>query len=461
MAGGKDIEAGKAFIRLYLKNSVEKDLRDVSKLTMARIDADAKKMATSYAALGTAVTAAAATVVAGIAASVNNFVTVGGAIDDLNARTGASVTQLQTWKFAAEQSGASAEDLEKALRTMAKDGMSPSQFEQLGTSIAAIEDPGQRAAAAMEAFGKSGTKLLPMFRDLTDLKARSEAIGPILTPEEVAMADKLGDSFGVLRESLSRLANQIAVAFGPTLLKALQGAIGAIATVAEGIREIKNANVFSRGGDWLDKVVELQKKLLSPEELISRGAAATAGGGSFGGSFDGAARGPDGVDSLGRQFDLTKSITDAERKRLALMQEFLTPQERFLQKQQEIFDALKQVNNNRVMKFISPEQAALEKRGLEVSLQRLRAAERERQAKLAPRREAAKPGEKIAEENKPQFAVSSATTAAGAFALQSGSANSIAGKSYSELREMKKHLAEISRRQRESEARRERPGIFR
>lgn len=433
MAGRGDIKAGEAFVRLFLKDDLTRSLK------------------TSLASVTTAAAAAGAA----LAGAMANYIAVGGQIDDLTARTGASTKQIQEWKFAAEQSGATAEDLEAALRKMAKNGMSPSDFEKLAASIAGIEDPGARAAAAMENFGKSGTKLLPMLRDLTDLKARSDAIGPILDPEDVALADRLGDSFGVLKESLSRLANQVAVAFGPVLQSSLEKAIGVVSMMAQGIKEIREANKFGSGGDWLDKIVELEKSIVSGD-WGARGKAATAGGGNFGG------RSPDMeiVETKGAEFDMTKSIIEAEKRRMALAREFMTERERFLEKEAQLQRAIAEVQRNKVTGFISPVQASLEKQALETALRRARGAEMERIAKLAPKREA-KPVEKIAEALGPQFAVSSATTAAGAFALQSGSANSIAGKSYSELREMKKHLAEISRRQRESEARRERPGIFR
>jgi len=406
-----------------------------------------------------ATAAVGAAVAAGIAASMNNFISVGGAIDDLVARTGASTKQMQEWKFAAEQSGASAEDLEAALRRMAKNGMSPAAFEALAAKIAAIEDPGQRAAAALESFGKAGTRLLPMFRDLTDLKARSEAIGPILSPEEVALADKLGDSFGVLRESLSRLANQIAIAFGPTLQGALEKAIGAVVFMGQTLKDVREANPFGSGGDWLDKIVAAEKSLANGE-WAGRGAAAVAGGGKFGKGGFNSEDTTAAVETKGAEFDVTKSILEAERKRLALMQEFLTPQERFLNKQNEIFAALKQVNQNKVLNFISPEQAALEKRGLEIALQRARAAEMERRSRLAGKPAIEKKTGVPIEMKGPEFSVTSATSAAGALAL-TGGGGGIAGKSYAELQQIRKFMAITAAAAKESAARRDRPGIFR
>lgn len=57
-------------------------------------------------------------------------------------------------------------------------------------------------------------------------------------------------------------------------------------------------------------------------------------------------------------------------------------------------------------------------------------------------------------------AVLSASSAAGAVALQSGQSNSLAGKSYSELQAIRKAVAASEKLQREAIARRDRPGIF-
>lgn len=377
MAGKADIQAGSAFVRLFVKDETKKGMNDALR--------GVSKSITAVSAAIAPVAAVAAAAGAGLAVAMKNFVSVGGAIDDMAARTGASTRSLQQWKFAAEASGATVDDLETALRNMAKNGMAPHQFEQLGRSIAAITDPGQRSAAAMEAFGKSGTKLLPMFRDLTDLKARSDAIGPVLTPEEVALAAQLGDSFDALKESLSRLGSTVAVVFGPQLRASLEGAIGMVASMADFVRELRNAKSFGSGGDLLDVMANAEWRAVgsSFEDFRKRGAAATAGGGAFGrgGAFD--VEREREVAALGKTISMTESIVNAERKRLALMHEFLTPQERFLEKQNEIFNAIAQVNQNKVLNFISPEQAAFEKRGLEVALQRLRAAEMERRIREA------------------------------------------------------------------------------
>lgn len=360
MAGRADILAGSAFVRLFLKD----DLTNNLKRTISTV-------ATAVAPAVAAVAAAGAAA----AAAVKQFTDFGSAINDMSMRTGANTTQLQEWTFAAEQTGASADDLEKALRAAAKNGVGPGDFERVGMEIASIPDPAERAASAMETFGKSGTKLIPMFADLNNLKASSRALGPLLSPDEVKAADALGDAFGALIETIKRMTMQVGAALGPHLIKPIQTAIGIITSLHDAVTG--EGTQFS--GDLLDRLAQFRR--MSMSEFTARGAEGTgafAGLRAAGAAGEGEERRAAGLE---KQFDITRSIIDAEKERRRLVDEFATPQERMLKKLQEFSAALTQVNKNRVLGFISPQQAAAERAALEQAQRRFLAQEAQKNFK--------------------------------------------------------------------------------
>jgi hypothetical protein len=147
------------------------------------------------------------------------FDSVGSELHDLSEATGISVENLDFLKYAAEQSGTSLETLTKAARELINQGISPDRFEEIASKIAAIEDPVTRAQVAMARFGKrSALALLPMIRDLPALKKRFKELGGPFTQKMVDDADALGDSFGDLLRSVSKVAFAIADSLTPTVI---------------------------------------------------------------------------------------------------------------------------------------------------------------------------------------------------------------------------------------------------
>src|SRR4051812_34551393 len=112
MAGGADIKAGGAYVSLSTKDQ-----------GLSAGLSRAKDMLGGFAkgvAIVGAATAAAA--VGSIAVAVREFVSMGSALQDVSNRTGVSAENLSELQYAAEQSGASLEDVEKGLKRMAKNG---------------------------------------------------------------------------------------------------------------------------------------------------------------------------------------------------------------------------------------------------------------------------------------------------------------------------------------------------
>lgn len=245
------IRAGKAFVELFA---------DDTKLArgMKVWEGKLKAWGARVSSIGKAVFAAGAAVAAPLSAATKLFSDMGSDMVDMSARTGASVEALSTLGFAAGQTGAEIEDLETGLKKAQKAiveashgsdaarealgrlGLSAEdlinlkpedQFRAIAARIAKIENPAQRAAAAMEIFGKSGTKLLPMIQDLAALEARARALGIEMSGEDANAADALGDAWGELWETAKMGVFQIGAALAPTL----QELVGTITEMAGGV----------------------------------------------------------------------------------------------------------------------------------------------------------------------------------------------------------------------------------
>jgi len=377
MAGSRDIKAGKAAVEIVAET-------DPLKRSLAKGAAMLRSWGSGLASIGSILSGLGAA--AAVGSVVKAFADVGSELNDMSMRTGLAGSKLQELGFAAKQSGASIGDIEKALKMMAKNGFSVSQFEQIGQQIAAIQDPSKRAAKALEVFGKSGTALIPMFSELNQLKAASQALGPLLTDEEIRRADELGDAFGSLKESISRAMQQVGASFGPQLKGLLDTAIGMVVSFANAFKDM---NASGRGGDWLDKAAEFLRTPFST--FAARGGTAAGASRSIGATdleLEHEAAAERGKTAKSWD-DITRSVLQAHEARNALIREFETPAERFLRRQKEISDAIKAVNNNRLLGFVGEGESQAQRKGLDTALFRLRMEEMKRLQGLIPKIEQA------------------------------------------------------------------------
>jgi hypothetical protein len=128
----------------------------------------------------------------GLVAGIKNAADLGGKLADLSARTGIAAGKLAVMGRAFEDNGVSADKiggvinkLQKTITDFGNGSASASkpfaalgikfedisrlnpaaQFELIQSKISAIQDPAQRAALAMQIFGKSGGELLTLFAD--------------------------------------------------------------------------------------------------------------------------------------------------------------------------------------------------------------------------------------------------------------------------------------------------------
>lgn len=168
------------------------------------------------------------------------------------ASTGMAVEEYTALKYAAELAGIGVEELDGALtkfnRTIDQAaGGGEKQlaaFDRVGVSITnasgqlksndqllaevadrfqAMPDGIQKTAMAMELFGKSGAKLIPLLNGgaegLAELKAEAEKLGVVISGEQAAQSEVFNDNITRLGQAGQGAANQIAGEMLPTLVE--------------------------------------------------------------------------------------------------------------------------------------------------------------------------------------------------------------------------------------------------
>lgn len=231
MARG-DIKAGGAYVELALKDAS----------FVKGLDAAGKKLKDfggGMAKIGGTIAAVGSGLLAPLAAAVTHFAEFGSALNDMSARTGASASLLAELGHAAGMTGASMEDVEKAMTAMVRNGLDPATFKEVAAGIMQIQDPTERAGKALEIFGKSGMRLLPMLEDLDSLAAEANMLGLVPTDAQVAAADELGDAMDRAKNSVMGLAFQVGAALAETVKEAAGQVVRIVTAAAAWIQRNK------------------------------------------------------------------------------------------------------------------------------------------------------------------------------------------------------------------------------
>ncbi len=86
----------------------------------------------------------------------------------------------------------------KILDTQGKLRPTEDLLQNVAAAIVAIDDPAKRAAAAVDFFGKAGTRMLPMLpaiaKGMDDMAASARRAGAMISDEAIAKLDRLSDS---------------------------------------------------------------------------------------------------------------------------------------------------------------------------------------------------------------------------------------------------------------------------
>lgn len=235
MAG--DIEAGRAFVKLLAD---DQELRE----KFAQVERDLKSKAVQVAKIGAGIGAVGMAITAPLTLAAKHFADVGSELQKISERTGASVESISALKYAADQSGTSIGTVEAAMRRMqvtvtdASRGVElataslgrlgikleeiaslppDEQFRLIASKLREIPDPAERAAAAVEIFGKSGAALIPLANDVEALVVAAKEAGVVMSTEAAEGATRLGDALDKAQAVTSTITTTLGAALAPAL----------------------------------------------------------------------------------------------------------------------------------------------------------------------------------------------------------------------------------------------------
>jgi lambda family phage tail tape measure protein len=197
-----------------------------------------------FAALGVAASAA------GFTALVKSSIDAADALNKLSQRVGITVESLSTLVPAAKISGLSAEEFEVGLKKLATTMFEAAtgsadaarRFEALGVAIRdqdgalratdqvlldladrfkAMPDGATKSALAVDLFGRSGTRLIPLLNQGRDgIKALTDemaALGVQISSETAAQAEAFNDTLEKLKRATTSIGNQIIASLLPAM----------------------------------------------------------------------------------------------------------------------------------------------------------------------------------------------------------------------------------------------------
>ena len=263
MPSAQAIRAGAAYVELYTKDSrLVRGLARASKRLQA--------FGASVSAMGLKVAAAGTAMLAPLLGAAKVFASTGDQLDKMRARTGFSAEALSELGFAAEQGGASIDQLDRSLAAMARFsvmverglktstdlldmlGVSAEQFKRaspeerfklLAEAISQIKDPTLRAGVALNVFGRSGRELLPMLEggraSIEALQKEARRLGITMTDEDATSAAELTDALNRLKRQLMAIVVQIGAALAPVLTEMQKRIAPLITSVIKWVKENK------------------------------------------------------------------------------------------------------------------------------------------------------------------------------------------------------------------------------
>ncbi len=259
MPSSSNIRAGAAYIELYAK-----DNRLVKGLNAAA--AKLKAFGAGITSIGTRLAGLGAGLVAPFLGAAKLFADMGSDLVDMSQRTGTSVEALSELGFAAEQSGSDVATLAGSLNKMQKflvtaaegsqganDALAQlglsmddlgriapeDQFSLIADRLSQIEIPALRTAMAMQIFGKSGTKLLPLMeggaKGIEELRQQARDLGLTMSTEDAQAAEAFGDKLDALWKVLKRTAFTVGATLAPLLTQVADAIMRAAKTTSDWI----------------------------------------------------------------------------------------------------------------------------------------------------------------------------------------------------------------------------------
>jgi hypothetical protein len=222
------------------KESLDKLTSGVSTLSAIEIG---RLLVDGFTALAGAFTSAASEVLT-LAGNVSSSLD---SLNDLSARTGIGVESLQGYALAAQMAGVDTEAFGSAVQKLAVNigkatpgdaldkslrqinlsvaelrALAPeAQFAAIGQAISQLPTAADRAAAAVEIFGKQGAALAPLFRDgaasIDELRARAERLGIIVSETQINNVADMNDAFDLVGATINGIIGQVVGNLAPAV----------------------------------------------------------------------------------------------------------------------------------------------------------------------------------------------------------------------------------------------------
>jgi hypothetical protein len=267
VADTRGIRAGRAFVELGVSDKLSAGLKAAQKKLEA-FGAGLRSIGTKMAGIG----------VAAITALLGTAKLFAGldVLEDVRDRTGVSVEALSELAFAAEMSGATLEDVEAGVRNMSRvlnaaaegSGEAADALARLGLSVeqlggmdneqrflviadalSRVPDMTTRSALAMQLFGKSGTRLLPLLHDgaagIEAFREQARALGLTVSTETAADAARFQDALDILLKVLKKSAQAIGGALAPMLTELAERATRLVVNLTKWIKTNKETVVWA------------------------------------------------------------------------------------------------------------------------------------------------------------------------------------------------------------------------
>ena len=272
MAAGSTsgIRAGRAYVELGANDKLTAAL-DRAKKKLQDFGDAVRSAGSGVRDAGLRIAAFGAAVAGAAAASVVAYTKIAGDFADLAAQTGLSVEMMSELETALKDAGTTVEDFAKSAVKMQKAifeaasgseaaqasfaalgldvdrllAMSPDQqFTAIAEALSKVQNPTERLGLAMEIFGKSASKLMPVLAGgasgLQAFRAEAQRLGLSISGETAEAADQLGTQIEILQDQTLRVAVAIGEALAPAareVVAALQGGIGAVVQWIKSNRE--------------------------------------------------------------------------------------------------------------------------------------------------------------------------------------------------------------------------------
>ena len=198
------------------------------------------------------VATAAVSVGSAMGEAVNQTAAYADEIDKASFRSGIGAENLQRYKYAAEQSGASLEDIEKSAKKMNErlgevaegNAKSAEMFEKLGVAVydangnirssdevyddvlsklADMGDSAEATAIGTDLFGKAFVDLKPLLASgsdgIQDLKDNADALGIVMSEDAVSAGVVYGDTIADIQNALGGMVRSLGASVLPMFQK--------------------------------------------------------------------------------------------------------------------------------------------------------------------------------------------------------------------------------------------------